>query len=96
VSPAQKVTAGFVIATVAIWVLYDGTIAAKYGSSATISWVVYIECQKRPAIPFAAGVLCGHLFFQFAGMVAAPAMRALRRLIYVGGDRSNDFTERRL
>ena len=95
-SKLQGITFGVIIATAVILGIYDILIAAKYGSENTISWVLVQAAHRWLAIPFGFGFLMGHFFAQFAGMIPAPVAKFIRRLIYVGGDRSNDFTERRL
>jgi len=44
----------------------------------TISEIVWTATAKRPLLPFAAGVLCGHFFWQRASSPApAPATEPL-------------------
>jgi hypothetical protein len=49
------------IATIII-LLYDGYVWARYGSDSTVSCVILKLSMQYPFVPFAAGVLCGHLF----------------------------------
>ena len=46
---------------------YDVWAMVHAGASASISDVILQASLRRPAIPFAAGVLCGHLFFSQKG-----------------------------
>lgn len=55
-------TLNVIIATIIIVLLYDVYAVFKGGFTNTISWVIYSNSLKYPVIPFAAGVLCGHLF----------------------------------
>ena len=52
--------------------IYDLSALLLGGMNATISRVVIDASYDWPAIPFAVGFLCGHLFF---------SMRARRRVI---------------
>ena len=38
----------------------------------TISEIVWTAASERPVVPFAAGVLCGHFFWQRAGERRSP------------------------
>lgn len=51
-----------IVLTIIILVLYDIFAFVKWGPPATLSFVVYDASLKLPIIPFAAGLLCGHLF----------------------------------
>ena len=44
-------------------IIYDVIAIEKGGTEASISAVVLKTSLKRPIVPFAVGVLCGHLFF---------------------------------
>ncbi len=44
--------------------IYDCFAVIKGGLQGTISWVIWTSSQKYPVIPFGAGFLMGHLFFQ--------------------------------
>jgi hypothetical protein len=59
----KRVTAGVCIATVALLLAYDGVAALLGGQDATISLVI-TNASRWPIIPFAFGLLCGHLFAQ--------------------------------
>lgn len=64
-----KITICFIIAVVIISIAFDVWIGTTYGSGATISWVSWRASKVFPVIPFAVGVLCGHLFWvQQTGM----------------------------
>jgi hypothetical protein len=53
-----------IVATIAIWSVYDVFAAIHFGTSSTISWQVYSWSQTFPFIAFAGGVLCGHFWAQ--------------------------------
>jgi hypothetical protein len=59
----KRVTACVCIATVALLLVYDGVAALLGGQDATISLVI-TNASRWPIIPFAFGLLCGHLFAQ--------------------------------
>lgn len=41
----------------------------------TISEIVWTATTERPIVPFAAGVLCGHFFWQKKSAAAAAPLR---------------------
>lgn len=47
----------------ALVIAYDVLAVWRGGATATISNVILTVSLKRPIIPFAVGLLCGHLFF---------------------------------
>lgn len=57
------VTQTLIALTVAVAIVYDIYAMSKEGFKATISWQIYSKSQKYPIIPFAFGVLMGHLFW---------------------------------
>ena len=61
----SKITISLILATAAVWIAWDVYAAWDTGGWSTISWVIYVHSTQRPAIPFAAGLLCGHLFLSF-------------------------------
>lgn len=44
-------------------IVWDIIVYVKVGSPATISVVILNWSKEYPVLPFAFGVLCGHLFF---------------------------------
>ena len=60
----QELTIGVIAVAVALLGLYDVVIAALKGRPSTISWVISSISTKVPFVPFAFGVLMGHLFAQ--------------------------------
>lgn len=46
---------------------YDIYIAMTKGVMQTLSVVIWVLSQRYPIIPFAAGILCGHLFAPLIG-----------------------------
>lgn len=66
-SPALTVT--IIVCVIAFGILYDIWTVKKHGTATSISWVTWTASRKWPAIAFAAGFLCGHLFWvQQTGM----------------------------
>lgn len=57
------ITAWFIVTLIFLCTIYDIYIGVNYGSAATISWVTWTTAKGYPIIPFAAGILCGHLFW---------------------------------
>ncbi len=72
----RNLTIGFILVVVVIGVIYDLLVWHLYGSAATISWVTWTSAKKWPIIPFAMGILCGHLFWvQQTGMLMPKKMK---------------------
>ena len=51
----------FIAFTIAIW---DAFLIYKGHTQSTFSVVLYESARKWPVIPFVAGFLCGHIFWQ--------------------------------
>lgn len=68
-SKGAKITVGVILFAVLLLVSYDIFAAAYWGTDAgaTESWVVFSLSKEYPAIPFAFGLLCGHLFLGMKG-----------------------------
>lgn len=86
-SIGQQITAWTITAVAVGLIVYDVWVCIKYGSASTISWVTWTTCRKYPIIPFAAGILCGHLFWvQQTGMTTPAQCNAvlhkLRSAVY--------------
>lgn len=60
----RKITYAVILASIAILIVYDFYAIIQGGPEATISWVIIDRSYDYPIIPFAAGVLCGHLFWR--------------------------------
>jgi zinc transporter ZupT len=60
----KKITQIFVFVAVAIIAIYDLIAFASGGTGATISCWFWEVSKVRPVIPFAAGFIAGHLFWQ--------------------------------
>lgn len=60
----QKVTAYVIFVAVVVLLGYDCYAYIHGGLEATISWILYDQSQEYPMIPFALGLLMGHLFGQ--------------------------------
>lgn len=66
----SAITAWFIVAVAVVAIAYDVWVCITHGSAATISWTTWKTSQQYPVIPFAIGVLCGHLFWvQQTGML---------------------------
>lgn len=59
----MKLTVRFLLLFVTAFTVYDVWTLAVRGYDTTVSWVLYQASQQWPIIPFALGVLAGHLFF---------------------------------
>lgn len=59
----KKITLIVIIATIAVLIGYDIFAAVTGGMDATISAVLLKWSKEYLVIPFAAGLLCGHLFW---------------------------------
>lgn len=60
---ARRITTVLLLVTIAVLVGWDIYVAANEHSGDTISEIVLAVSLKRPAIPFAVGFVCGHLFW---------------------------------
>lgn len=60
----KTITGVFIVAAFLVIVGYDVWAVLAGGIEATISEVVWEYATSYPIIPFATGVLCGHLFWQ--------------------------------
>jgi hypothetical protein len=63
----QLVTFLVVVAVAVVLGVYDGIIGYQTDGWASISWVLYSQALKRPAISFAFGFLMGHIFASMPG-----------------------------
>lgn len=59
----RKATVWIIIGTVVALILWDIFVAVEPEDGDTISEVVLGWARRSPAIPFAVGFLCGHLFW---------------------------------
>lgn len=65
VVPKQtRYTEILILTTIVIWIGFDFWTYFTYGNPSTISAIVWEWSWHLPGIPFAVGVLIGHLFFQ--------------------------------
>lgn len=64
----RAVTAAVLVAAALLLVGYDVYAFLAGGVEATISRTVYEWAQRWPILPFALGVLTGHLFFSQHGL----------------------------
>lgn len=58
----MNLTLMVVAITVTFLIIFDLWIAYKKGSNATISWQMLLISKKYPIVPFAIGVVAGHIF----------------------------------
>lgn len=59
----KSITVAFIVAVTVGSIVYDVVANAQGGVSATISRVMRAAAMDYPIIPFAVGVLIGHLFW---------------------------------
>jgi hypothetical protein len=59
----RKVTQWTLIGVTFALVCYDAAVMSREGVNTTISRVVLQWSQNNPLIPFAFGIVCGHLFW---------------------------------
>ena len=59
-----KWTKIFILLVVVVAIVYDVYVYSVGGTQTTISWVIAEWSYKMPALVFAVGFLCGHLFWQ--------------------------------
>lgn len=59
----DKTTLEFILGALALIIVYDLWTLMKRGYDTTISWTLFKLSQTWPIIPFAFGVIAGHLFF---------------------------------
>ncbi len=59
----MELTLTVISAAVVLLVAYDVWTLVRRGYGTTISWTVYVWSRSYPIIPFAFGVLAGHLFW---------------------------------
>lgn len=60
----QKITAWVIFVATVVLLGYDVYAYVNGGVGSTISWVIYSQSKNYPIIPFALGLLMGHLFGQ--------------------------------
>lgn len=58
----QRVTTGLICATVIVWIVWD-FYALKAGGVATTESDTIRRWAQHPLVPFAVGLLMGHLFW---------------------------------
>jgi hypothetical protein len=59
----KEITVWFIVIWIAVAILYDICIIYFYGTQPSISWTIHQWAVDNPAVAFALGVLCGHLFW---------------------------------
>lgn len=63
----KKITGIFVVAVIAIILVYDVIAYVNGGTASTISFTIFEWSYKYPAFTFAMGFVMGHLFWQMKG-----------------------------
>lgn len=63
----KKITGIFIGVILVICIIYDVWALASGGTAASISHYLIVASYKYPIMTFAAGVLCGHLFWRVRG-----------------------------
>jgi len=63
----MNTTAWVIIAFVAAGVAYDIYAGLTWGYEGTVSYDLLVASHAHPIIAFAAGLLCGHLFWSQPG-----------------------------
>ena len=66
-SYAKKLTMVFIGLSIVVIGLFDVYVFFRGGTEATISYTIFEWSYKYPMLPFAAGILCGHFFWQMRG-----------------------------
>ena len=59
----REITQAIIVLTVAGWAAWDVSVLLLAGPPATISCVVWDWTRQNSIIAFAAGLVCGHLFW---------------------------------
>lgn len=59
----DSTTLGFALVILGLIIVYDVWTLIDRGYNTTISWSIYALSVRFPIIPFALGVVCGHLFW---------------------------------
>lgn len=59
----QPITRRILVGTIFLLSAYDIAAYLYGGPGSTISEVILDAARQHPALPFAAGFLCGHLFW---------------------------------
>ncbi len=68
----QTIAQILILTTAVTWIVFDIIVYIAYGNASTISARVWYWSWHIPGIPFAVGVLIGHLFFQMHEPTAFP------------------------
>lgn len=63
----MNITAWFIVAIVFLVIGWDIFAAEKWGYNGTISRAILAASYQHPVLAFAAGFLCGHLFWSQGG-----------------------------
>lgn len=65
----RKISSGFIIATIAVWILWDIPAAVLSGTYGTLSDVIRHWATQHPAFGFSIGILAGHWFWNAKDVV---------------------------
>lgn len=60
----KLITKYFIFVSLAAILVFDGWVWSNGGTEATISWAIFAASYDYPLIPFFAGFVCGHFFWQ--------------------------------
>lgn len=60
---SRKITIGILVVITVLLIAWDIVVAANARSGDTISEVTLGFAMRHPVLPFAIGVICGHLFW---------------------------------
>lgn len=59
----MNLTGEFLVLSAIVVIAFDVWTMVKRGADTTVSWTLYSVAQKYPVVPFAIGMLMGHLFW---------------------------------
>lgn len=59
----RKITIGLLLVVAVLLIVWDVYVANNTPTGDTISEITLLAASKHPVIPFAFGVICGHLFW---------------------------------
>lgn len=75
----MNLTAAFIFATIAIWIVFDVWIIWKKGKYESISAHIIRASKKYPLLVLAFGVLLGHLFWSMDSFDHLPKEEIVKR-----------------
>ena len=60
----RTITQLMILVTAIVWVVWDIWVYIEFGNPSTISATLWRYSYNIPGVPFIAGLLVGHIFFQ--------------------------------